>query len=293
MNADGSGRRQLTSDGNSTNPLFTPDKSKILFNKNTKLYSINVDGTGTTELSSNAIEQSISPNGNNILYAYFSSDLQIWRMGIDGSSPSQVTSIGTDTWGAKYLPNGTQFLFASNAATGRSTLEDIYIGNVDGSGTPTRLTSAESSYNNYYPAISYDGTKFAYYSWGRTHSNVWVRNINGSSPVNISGNDYASDDSMPSISYDGTKVVFNSNRTGTQEVYSANIDGTNLTKLTSIGKNIKPQFLPNGQILFSSDRDGKVQLYVMDADGNNQTRISDNTNNDGDGQESNPDKPSF
>lgn len=290
---DGSSRTQLTTDGKETYPLFTPDKSKIIFVYDfSNLYSIATAGINRTLLTSNGCEHAITPDGTQVYYSSTEgTGLQIWKMNIDGSSKTKVTNMGTDTWGPKITPDGTKFLFNSNFATGLTTLEDVYIANIDGSNIQ-RLTSAESQYNNYYPTISPDGSKFAYFSSGGGYSDVFVMNIDGTGKTAVSSGSYNSNNGEPSFSPDGTTVVFQSNSSGTYEVHKK-VLGSTTAQLTTNGENYKPQYLSNGQILFISERDGRPQLYLMNGDGSGQTRISDNTANDGDGMPETTEKPSY
>lgn len=103
MNADGSERRQLTSDpANDTDPVWSPDGTEIAFiserDGDYEIYLINADGTDLRQLTSN--------------------------VGIDDSDPD-------------WSPDGTRIVFSSDRATRGST--EIYVMNADGSDV-TRLT---------------------------------------------------------------------------------------------------------------------------------------------------------
>ena len=77
---------------------------------------------------------------------------------------------------------------------------------------------------------------------------------------------------------DGTQVVFSGCCTGggTYQIYTMNADGTNVTQLTTAGRNTLPAWAPFGQrIAFMSNRDGgNYDIYTMDSDGGNQTRLT-------------------
>ena len=69
----------------------------------------------------------------------------------------------------------------------------------------------------------------------------------------------------PEISYDGKKILFSMrrNRDSSWHLYEMNIDGSNLLQLTSqtVGHDMDPIYLPNGQILFASTRPQIVDEY--------------------------------
>lgn len=69
----------------------------------------------------------------------------------------------------------------------------------------------------------------------------------------------------PEISYDGKKILFSmrKNRESNWHLYEMNIDGTDLSQLTdqTVGHDMDPIYLPNGQILFASTRPQIVDEY--------------------------------
>ena len=91
----------------------------------------------------------------------------------------------------------------------------------------TKVTSGPS--NDYEPAISPDGTRIAFTSdrRGSDHYDVWVAEIDGSSPerLTVGPDDEVGDSYMPSWSPDGTQIAFASNRTGDFEVYVMPVAG--------------------------------------------------------------------
>ncbi|KAA3614825.1 MAG: hypothetical protein D8M58_10235 [Calditrichaeota bacterium] len=69
----------------------------------------------------------------------------------------------------------------------------------------------------------------------------------------------------PEISYDGRKILFSMrrNRDSNWHLYEMNIDGSDLLQLTdqTVGHDMDPIYLPNGQILFASTRPQIVDEY--------------------------------
>ena len=67
MNSDGSNKVNLTNDGESSYPDFTPDGSKILFSSNpyngngSDIYIMNIDGTNKVNITNNNTSWNRSP----------------------------------------------------------------------------------------------------------------------------------------------------------------------------------------------------------------------------------------
>src|SRR6266487_4481997 len=102
MNADGTGAVRVTNDPQPDGrPAFTPDEQAIVFHSSRpgpagkqQIWSVNLDGTGLTQLTHDSVNASptVSPDGQTV--AYVSSrnkDSDIWLMGRDGSNQRQFT----------------------------------------------------------------------------------------------------------------------------------------------------------------------------------------------------------
>jgi Tol biopolymer transport system component len=107
----------------------------------------------------------------------------------------------------------------------------------------------------------------------RADREVWVTDIDGSNPVNVSKAPTA-DDCCASWSPDGRRVAFLSNRSGVYDIYAVNADGTNLINLTpaSTDDSSAAVWSPDGaHIAFV--RAGRV--WTMNADGTSAAPLSD------------------
>ena len=126
-------------------------------------------------------------------------------------------------------------------------------------------------------SVTQDGQRIAFGYTG----DIWVANIDGSDPVNLS-NTTGSVQELPSWSSDGTRILYDlraDSGAGALDVFVMNEDGsgvTNLTPDTPDWNDGKPAWSPDGtRIAFGSDRAGAGDLYTMASDGSDLVRLTD------------------
>ena len=250
MNNDGTGQRQVTTLGLSTEAAWSPDGSRIAF---------------------------FGPSAPNLG--------DIFTIHPDGTGLTQITHTGLDYepgWG----PDGSRMVFTSSRDDNTSSLGgEIYVMNADGSGQ-TRISNDD--YEDLDGAWSPDGSKIAYARWDtdvsdeRNHMQIFVMNPDGSGQTPLT--DLSSNSSAPAWSPDGSRIAFSSDRSGAREVWVMNAGGGNPVRLTispAGGFSSRPAWSPDGsRIAFTQVSGPPVQgffpsdVWVMNADGSSPVRLT-------------------
>jgi eukaryotic-like serine/threonine-protein kinase len=156
--------KPITSSGRSRNEAWTADGGIVFEKRNergeTNLWIMAGDGSNTRELTagSNDILPRVSPDGRYVAFVSSSSGaFQVWRIGIDGSAPVQLTNSPTNDKASAssldFMPDGKWLLYTRSGPDW-----GIWKVPVDG-GDPVRLNDVRYAK---YPAVSPDGKWLAY-----------------------------------------------------------------------------------------------------------------------------------
>ncbi len=277
---------QLASSNKARSPVWSPDGTKIIFNRTDDIYVMNSDGSNQTRLTNNPYlsfrSRAWSPNGTKIAYVIRQafSESHIYIMNEDGSNQTNLInshrSIRIDQ--LAWSPDGTKIAYTC-------VMDDIYVINADGT-NQTNITNSRSLSLNASLAWSPDGTKIAF----DFDDDIYVINADGTNQTNITASPQQ-DDSYPVWSPDGTKIAFVSLYSQKRDIYVINVDGSNQTRLTnnpSRSHNYYPAWSPDGKkIAFTrygwglNDWAPGRSIYIMNADGSNQTRLTNDVSASG------------
>ncbi|WP_329081070.1 hypothetical protein [Streptosporangium sp. NBC_01469] len=222
INPDGTGLTKVIDNADDDgNAVVNATNTKIAFTRFTDtqhLWTMNVDGTGEVQISTEGIIDSRidwSPDGTRIVYS------TLGGLKVIDADGTGATALGVSGSFPAWSPDGTKIAYGSN--------RNLYTVNLDGTGV-TQLTNVPSGSDAFGPDWSPDGAKIAFGLGPIMGGGEQIHTINadGSGLTNIS-NDAVSADT-PQWSPDGTKIAYNSN----QNIYTMNADGTGKTLLSGV-----------------------------------------------------------
>ncbi len=232
MNADGSGRKQLTNTGAADlQPAWSPDGKKIAFVSNTLAF-----------------------NGQ--------TDNEIWVMNADGTNPGPITNNSYDDILPAWSPDGTKIAFESSRRDLGDTDRNVYVMDADGT-DQTNITPnspIDCSSNCYQgsdnaPAWSPDGTRIAYvHGYGPPSNpnagggvpNIWTMDPSGANKTNVSNNADSSGFS-PAWSPAGDKIAYVgiAPKSTERNISVMNANGTDQHAIdTTVANDINPDWQP-------------------------------------------------
>jgi Tol biopolymer transport system component len=277
MNADGSSQIPLTRSGQSVDPDWSPDGSKIAYYRfsdmdplDGEVRLINADGTGDVKLAHGSDPQ-WTPDGK----VSFSGPGGLTIINADGSGEPQV--IGEGAYKHRWSPDGKKVVMVKYDTRGPTP--DIWVMNADGSGL-TQLTDnpVGGHVGSEGPAWSPDSRRIAF---SREHSStfqdIYVMNPDGSGQTNLtlSPNDLR-DHRYPVWSPDGSKIAYWNDGS----LYLMNPDGSSKTNLlVSAGflypsGDSAPIWSPDGtRIAFAA----VYGIAVMNADGTDRAQLTNSS----------------
>jgi tol-pal system beta propeller repeat protein TolB len=227
MNADGSGRRQLT-DFQSTAfyPSLSPDGQTVYFSSNQsgnfEIYSIDISGNNLQRLTNGIgalYAPELSPDGSQIIFTNHGNG--IWVMNADGSNPHAITF--KDDIDPTWSPDGSMIAFASN----RSGARQLYVATANGKNV-NQVTDLSNMGGR--SSWSPDGTRLAFYRGPAGDHDIYTIEIDGSGLDRLTN---GGDNLGPSWSPDGEWIAFTSFRDGNNEIYIIRPNGRRETRLTN------------------------------------------------------------
>ena len=304
MNADGSGKRNLTREWGfdfDVFPIWSPDWKRIAFVRSScpnegacsrfsHIDVMNVDGTALRRLARGGKVRRISsgqrvcpcaavptwsPDGHKIAFgSERDGPVDIYVMNRDGKAQLRLTRNTDEEGSVAWSPDGSRIaaVVVDRKDAGPVTSTHIYVMNADGSGG--RLLARGQA-----PVWSPDGHRIAFRSDRDGNGEVYVVNADGSGLHRVTKNSRS--DGRPVWSPDGTKLLFTRFGGGAADIYVVHADGSGARNLTTdarparVGRDSSPEWSPDGRkILFVGQRDGRYDVYVMNADGSGKRNLT-------------------
>ncbi len=184
----------------------------------------------------------------------------IWVVALDGTGLAQLTSDSADHHGPTLHDSLLAF---GSVRPGGAIIASMQVGAA--SGSPAVFGPGDA------PALSPDGTMYAYLSAAAGTPLVWIAHLDGTQaqrfPPAAAGWSGATE-AHPVWSPTGDRIAYVSTRAGNASIYVGAVAGApgSAALLTSspTGASVEPAWSADGtQVVFTSNRDGPTDLYVV------------------------------
>ncbi|HEY5708462.1 MAG TPA: hypothetical protein VIS51_03630 [Solirubrobacterales bacterium] len=232
MNADGSGKRQLTSGpGDDTQPSYSADGTRIVFASNRAgnydVYAMNADGSGVTRLTTDPgsdTQPAFSPDGTRIAFVsirFGSWYTDLFLMNADGSDQARIVSEGGIEETPTFSPDGQRIAFVRTAGPRKN----LFSVGLDGGGL-TALTHTGA--DDRQPSFSPNGQRIAFASRRDGKFEIYTMASSGGGATKLTDKPVSQ---MPAYSPNGQQIAFA--RGGS--IFTMKANGGNEVRLTNEG----------------------------------------------------------
>ena len=253
---------RTTFSNGSGDPAYSPDGGKIAFVSNNQVFVMNADGSGRRQVTTSPTaktDPAWSADGTRIAYVSNSfdvdmqTDLEIWSIRAEGTGRTQLTSNTFPDTQPAWSPLGDRIAFVS-ARTG-DTDRNVYVMDSDGANqqsiTPNSPPGCSSNcYQGHDddPSWSPDGSKIAYIHGdlpaGGGLPDIWMMDPNGDNRINVSNSNTVSY-AQPAWSPRGDRFVAVGATDTNRNIYVMDSDGTGQVEIDTNAKNdINPDWQP-------------------------------------------------
>ena len=245
----------------------SPDGSKIAYVVNRDIYVMNADGTAKRQLTTDGAynsDPSFSPDGKKVVFAGGADGgSELYAVPTAGGTPTRLTfTPDHDEHNPAYSPDGTRIAYdRTGCEQSHGGGSCVYVMPAAG-GAGVNLTPEDAlaecpNQPGYYfdgatrePSWSPDGSKIAFSgplicTISSIGSDVWVMNADGSGKVDLTRDD-ATNDRDPQFSPTGSSIAFLSDRDNTQRIYRMGAAGGGITAVSDASgfRDANPDWMP-------------------------------------------------
>jgi Tol biopolymer transport system component len=228
------------------NPAWSPDRTRLAFERNDQIWVINADGTGMAQLSTaRGVHPAWSPDGTRIAYASTEGGETtpvIYVMNTDGSNHVRLT-LDQDGWAhlaPDWSPDGSRIVFSRQTVF---PFAEIWAVNADGSNLVRIGREGSSQWVEYNPAWSPDGTRIAFNADSLDDLQPVERRLMSMDPTGGSvATIFVGKAFEPTWSPDGSRISYFTTDANNiiDHIFSIAADGTDVLQLTTVGRNSSP-----------------------------------------------------
>jgi TolB protein len=241
--------------------------TQLLFLVDRRLYRIDSDGSGVTQLSQpgeDVLSPVWSPDGSRVAYTRFGAGVGSLIVH-NVATGLKITVTGTGTGlniTPAFSPDGRLIVYARSDESGT----DIFTADLAQNCCVQRLTVGRYA-DNLSPTFAPDGRRLAFVSTRAGQPQIYVMAADGTDQELLAPFDFGATGSSnaPEWSPDGSNVAFHREVSRSPQVFIVDVASRRVRQLTSSGRNEDPTWAPDGRHLaFVSDRSGRRQLWVID-----------------------------
>lgn len=252
-----------------TYPSWSPDGRMLAFERAGDLYTVWLDGSHEVRIVADpSLDETPVwlPNDEILFASERTGELDVFRIGADGSGLQRLTFDPTDDDHPRASADGTTIVFNSKRHDGETY--QIWAMNSDGSGA--RRLTVHDEWDSY-PSLSADGRRLLWRRVLRDHdrrnSEVFVMDLVDSIPTNLSR--HPGFDGYPVWSPDERWIAFASDRDseGLDQLFVMRSDGTDVTRLNALEPGVqfaRPSWSYDGRRLAATrEENGATTLVVI------------------------------
>jgi CxxC motif-containing protein (DUF1111 family) len=213
-----------------SDPAFSPDGTKITFDRNRNIFVMNSDGTNLQQLTSTGLDSDApwSPDGTKIAFTSKRTGVsQIFTMNADGTNPTNISNAPTfiDSL-PSWSPDGTKIAF--NRALPGTQQQNIWTMNADGTG---QVAITAGIFRDEHPTWSPDGTTIAFHSNRDGNLEIYKVPSVGGLITRLTNNPAV--DANPAWAPNNSAIAFTSLRSGSARIWIMETNGSRPSQISA------------------------------------------------------------
>jgi Tol biopolymer transport system component/DNA-binding winged helix-turn-helix (wHTH) protein len=260
--------------------VFSPDGGSVAFNRAkwpdaAELFVVSVEGGEARQLTFDnrrTLGAAWTPDGNWIVFASNrAGSYSLWKITLAGGAPEPVATGLENAYDPSVSAHANRLAYTQ-------ILTDTNIWRLDLQ-TPTgraqtRLISSTRKDDN--PSLSPDGKRIAFESDRTGAQEIWVCDVDGANPTQLTTLDGPAAAANPRWSPDGRRIVFESRPAGLADLYVVSSDGGESRRLTDHPSHeLAPSWSVDGRVIyFASNRGGDWQVWKMPSTGGEAVQVT-------------------